>query len=169
MSSNQNRRKPPHFFPLKNHKNTKKYSYELRSILGNGAFATVYKYERVSTKKVYACKIVYLDLLKNAQHKIKLGSEIKLHSSMQHKNIVQFYEHIVDKNIVFMILELCPNGSLHEIIQHRRKITEPEACFWFKQIVHAVKYLHGQRVIHRDLKLGTNNSVSIVSENVFQH
>lgn len=41
-----------------------------------------------------------------------------------------------------------------ELHKRRRAITEPEARYFLYQIVQACSYLHANRVIHRDLKLG---------------
>lgn len=41
-----------------------------------------------------------------------------------------------------------------ELHKRRRAITEPEARYYLHQIVTACIYLHTNRVIHRDLKLG---------------
>jgi len=41
-----------------------------------------------------------------------------------------------------------------ELHKRRRAITEPEGRYFIHQIVLAVDYLHKNRVIHRDLKLG---------------
>lgn len=41
-----------------------------------------------------------------------------------------------------------------ELHKRRKILTEPETRFYMKQIVHGVCYLHGNNIIHRDLKLG---------------
>ena len=41
-----------------------------------------------------------------------------------------------------------------ELHKRRRAVTEPEARYFVRQIVLAVDYLHKNRIIHRDLKLG---------------
>jgi serine/threonine protein kinase len=73
---------------------------------------------------------------------------------MIHPNIVKFIECFEDNNNIYMILELCPNKSLMDMLRARKRFTEPEARFILLQLLGALKYMHGKKVIHRDLKLG---------------
>ena len=41
-----------------------------------------------------------------------------------------------------------------ELHKRRRTLTEPETRYYLKQIIDGTKYMHGRKVIHRDLKLG---------------
>ena len=43
---------------------------------------------------------------------------------------------------------------MNELIKRRRRLTEPEAAYFMLQMIQAVQYMHGNFVIHRDLKLG---------------
>lgn len=47
-----------------------------------------------------------------------------------------------------------PPQSLLELHKRRKALTEPEARYYLRQIVLGCQYLHLNRVIHRDLKLG---------------
>lgn len=73
---------------------------------------------------------------------------------MSHTNIVQFIDCFEDNVNVYILLEICPNGSLMELIKKRKTITEPEVRFFMTQICGGIQYMHSNRVIHRDLKLG---------------
>lgn len=53
-----------------------------------------------------------------------------------------------------MVLELCKNGSLMEMVKARKFLSEPEVRRYVIQMCGAIKYLHGKNVIHRDLKMG---------------
>ena len=55
---------------------------------------------------------------------------------------------------IYVILELCPNGSIMDMIRRRRCLSLPEVRRYTVQICGAVKYLHARNVIHRDLKMG---------------
>ena len=43
---------------------------------------------------------------------------------------------------------------MNEMIKRRKRLTEPEAAYFLSQLLQAVRYMHDQSVIHRDLKLG---------------
>lgn len=81
-------------------------------------------------------------------------SEIKIHRSLHHNNIVGFEHFFEDAENVYILLELCQNQSLNELLRRRKRLHELEVMCYVNQICAAVKYLHCHRVIHRDLKLG---------------
>ena len=86
--------------------------------------------------------------------KQKLISEIKIHKSLHHPNIVAFEHYFEDSENVYLLIEICLNQTLNELLKRRKKLTELEVQCYAVQIIKALKYLHAHRVIHRDLKLG---------------
>jgi len=51
-------------------------------------------------------------------------------------------------------LEICSNQTLNELIKRRKRLIEMEVMYYLSQIVNSLIYLHQNKVIHRDLKLG---------------
>lgn len=49
-------------------------------------------------------------------------------------------------------MELAQNGDLLDLINEKRKLSEGESRFFFRQICEAVLYCHQCNVAHRDLK-----------------
>lgn len=127
--------------------------YRRGTFLGEGGFARCFQMKD-SSGKIYAAKTVAKASIKNEKTKTKLLSEIKIHKSLKHPNIVNFVDCFEDDVNVYILLEICPNQSLMELLKTRKRVSEPEVRFFMVQIVGAIKYLHSRRVIHRDLKLG---------------
>ncbi|KII65416.1 Serine/threonine-protein kinase PLK1 [Thelohanellus kitauei] len=131
-----------------------KKRYIKGNFLGKGGFAKCYEVVDPDTNKVYACKIVSKSQLLKQHQKDKMASEIKIHKSMDHPNIVKFHSYFEDKLNVYIILELCAKRTLLELHKRRKCLTDPEVRYYLHQIVLACKYMHDNFVIHRDLKLG---------------
>lgn len=66
------------------------------------------------------------------------------------------FEHFFeDEDNVYLLLELCENQTLADLMRRRWFLTEFEAAYYMKQIINGLKYMHRVgRVLHRDLKLG---------------
>jgi polo-like kinase 1 len=73
---------------------------------------------------------------------------------LKHKHICEYKHFFDDRENCYILLELCHNQSLNEMLKRRKRVTEPEAQYFLVQLLQAVAYMHDQCVIHRDLKLG---------------
>jgi polo-like kinase 1 len=105
-------------------------------------------------KKIFAAKVVAKSSLVKSRAKQKLISEIKIHKSLHHPQIVAFEHYFEDTENVYILLEMCQNQTLNELLKRRKRLTEIEVQCYMVQLIKALKYLHSHRVIHRDLKLG---------------
>jgi polo-like kinase 1 len=84
----------------------------------------------------------------------QLQTEIKIHRAMKHANICEYKHFFEDKTNCYILLELCHNQSMNEMIKRRKCLTEEETRLLMLQMVDAVTFMHDSNVIHRDLKLG---------------
>ncbi|KAH8905501.1 Pkinase-domain-containing protein [Coniochaeta sp. PMI_546] len=126
--------------------------YQVGKLLGKGGFAICYEGKLAGTSKRYALKIVKSKMpLKMEQ---KFQTELQIHSKMRQQNIVQFHRAFTFEESTYLVLELCPNGSLMDMVKARKGLTEPEVRFYTVQIAGAIKYMHSKGIIHRDLKMG---------------
>ncbi|XP_030005646.1 serine/threonine-protein kinase PLK1 isoform X1 [Sphaeramia orbicularis] len=128
--------------------------YTRGRFLGKGGFAKCYEITDVDTKQVFAGKIVPKSLILKQHQREKMTSEIAIHKSLNHSNIVGFHGFFEDDDFVFVVLEICRRRSLLELHKRRKAVTEPEARYYMIHLLKGVQYLHNNRVIHRDLKLG---------------
>lgn len=51
-----------------------------------------------------------------------------------------------------MVLDFCPGGELFYLLKRVGKLNEPQALFYFAEIMLALEYLHNNNIIYRDLK-----------------
>jgi polo-like kinase 1 len=123
-------------------------------VLGKGGFATCYEVTDMEKNRILAAKIVSKASLTKKRALEKLLAEIKIHKSLQHEYIVHFEHVFEDKENVYILLEICPNQTLKELLKKQKRFTEPECATFMVQTILAIKYLHSKKIIHRDLKLG---------------
>jgi polo-like kinase 1 len=131
----------------------KNKEYKIGNLLGKGGFANCFEVFDESGERL-AVKIVPKKILNKTTAKQKLKTEIKIHKILNHKNIVKFIDVFEDNENVYIILELCDNKSLNELIKSRKRITELEVKYYLFQTIEALTYLKKKRIVHRDLKLG---------------
>merc|ERR1712241_802851 len=93
-----------------------------------------------------------------------MSQEIRLHKAVSHNHLVKLFSYFEDSNFVYIVLELCRKRSLMELHKRRKAVTEPESRYFVHQILLGCKYLHDNKIIHRDLKLGNvflNDSMEV--------
>lgn len=129
-------------------------TYVLKKIIGRGAYAQCYL-TTIETGENFAMKIIKLADLKSEKVLQKLQSEISIHSTLDHPNVVKMYTSFQNSEFVFMILELCERGALDELLKKNGKLKEKYVTKFVSQLIKGLMYLHYQKsVVHRDLKLG---------------
>lgn len=73
--------------------------------------------------------------------------------TLDHPNVLKFYEAYKDEKKMFMVTEICPGGELFDVIENRgRPFTEKEASDIMYQIMLAVNYIHLNDIIHRNIQ-----------------
>jgi polo-like kinase 1 len=55
---------------------------------------------------------------------------------------VSFKHVFEDKDNVYILLEICENKSLSDLLKKRKRLTDQEVKCFLVQILNAVKYLH---------------------------
>ena len=128
--------------------------YTKGKLLGRGGFAHCYEFTCQDNNKIFAAKVINKENLSQPRQKQKLLIEIKIHKSLHHNQVVAFEHNFEDKDNVYILLELCQNQTLNELLKRRKTLTEIEVQCYIIQLIKGLQYLHSHKIIHRDLKLG---------------
>ncbi|OHT14631.1 CAMK family protein kinase [Tritrichomonas foetus] len=128
-------------------------TYNVRHVLGQGGFGTVFEVFHLESGKKFAIKAIPLANLQDKSLRQKQRDEIEIQQALNHENILKCYQCFQDEFNLYILLELCPYHSVNRILKKRGKLTEFETADILFQVMQGIKYLHDQNVIHRDLKL----------------
>ena len=126
--------------------------------IGKGAFGTVYLTTKDGNINYFATKIIKKSIADSPKVKKYFHNEIEILKEIKHKNIMELIEMKQSEENYYLVCELCNGGSLHHCVNkylkmYRKPFSEEIVQFLMKQIIEALKYLHGLHIIHRDLKL----------------
>ncbi|KAK2388234.1 mitogen-activated protein kinase kinase kinase [Trifolium repens] len=120
--------------------------------LGGGSFGSVY--EGISDDGIFFAvkEVSLLDQGDQGKQSVyQLEQEIALLSRFEHDNIVQYYGTEMDESKLYIFIELVTKGSLRNLYQ-RYTLRDSQVSAYTRQILHGLKYLHDQNVVHRDIK-----------------
>jgi tribbles-like protein len=101
----------------------------------------------LGTRTACSCKIVAEDKL---FHLLRPYLELP-----DHANIIRPVEvvHLDNAGGTFVFFDAAPRLDLHGLLRQKKRVSEPQAVVYFRQIVSAVAHCHGNFVVVRDLKL----------------
>lgn len=129
-----------------------KYRYEIKEILGKGAFGTVVSVIDHSYKRapIFGCKIIKNDLKCSLQsiEEIKIMKKVR-----DHENIVKYIKHFNFRSHMIIIMEIL-GVSIYEAIKINKfngfGLNVVKRIL--RDVLEGVKYLHCNDIIHCDLK-----------------
>ena len=143
--------------------------YSLLKCIGKGAFGEVYLTSKIGSNQFFATKKVSKQKADSPAIKKYFINEITILREIHHKNIIHFetIKHTIHN--YYIITEFCNGGGLSDCLKRYKLLygtafPEEIVQYLMRQIVEALKYLHGKRIIHRDLKL---DNILVTFENEY--
>nr|Q8CFH6.1 RecName: Full=Serine/threonine-protein kinase SIK2; AltName: Full=Salt-inducible kinase 2; Short=SIK-2; AltName: Full=Serine/threonine-protein kinase SNF1-like kinase 2 [Mus musculus]BAC53845.1 salt inducible kinase 2 [Mus musculus] len=125
--------------------------YDIEGTLGKGNFAVVKLGRHRTTKTEVAIKIIDKSQL-DAVNLEKIYREVQIMKMLDHPHIIKLYQVMETKSMLYLVTEYAKNGEIFDYLANHGRLNESEARRKFWQILSAVDYCHGRKVVHRDLK-----------------
>ncbi|XP_061104559.1 serine/threonine-protein kinase 10 isoform X2 [Conger conger] len=126
--------------------------WEIIGELGDGAFGKVYKAKNKETGVLAAAKVIET---KSEEELEDYMVEIDILASCNHHYIVKLLDAFYYDNKLWIMIEFCPGGAVDAVmLELDRGLLEPQIQVICRQMLEALVYLHGMKIIHRDLKAG---------------
>jgi len=140
---------------LKPHGEIEEITYTLISLLGRGETARVYEVSSAKTGEHFAMKIVPKNLGEEclrdeASLKQRIVREISIQKRLDHPNILGLKHAFEDQDNVYILLELCSRETLKDLVKKLGVLNEDLSKRYIIQLANALKYLHSQKIIHRE-------------------
>ncbi|PLB51776.1 putative CDK9 [Aspergillus steynii IBT 23096] len=133
--------------------------FEFLGKLGEGTFGEVYKARSKKEGSIVALKKILMHNEKDG-FPITALREIKLLKMLSHNNILQLMEMAVERSkgegrkkpSMYMVTPYMEHDLSGLLENPAVSFTQPQIKCYMLQLLEGLKYLHGNRILHRDMK-----------------
>uniref|UniRef100_A0A1I8G1W8 Protein kinase domain-containing protein n=1 Tax=Macrostomum lignano TaxID=282301 RepID=A0A1I8G1W8_9PLAT len=120
--------------------------------LGDGAFGEVFRARHRQSGQQAAIKQVSID---SDEDLMESMAEVSVLAKCSHANITRLMDAFLHSGKLWLCLEFCEFGALDSVMMELdRGLSESQIQFVCLEMTRALHYLHGNGIIHRDLKAG---------------
>ncbi len=130
--------------------------FELLQYIGKGSTGVVYeaRYKKNKRKQKFAIKFK-INLDKKEDKEIQ---EVSILKKLHHQKISEIFAYTkINDYSNFCVLELGNHGDIEnfqKVLLKRKVLSETIICYFTKQILEALAYIHRCKIIHMDIKQG---------------
>ena len=119
--------------------------------IGTGTYSKCYLVKCQRYDVFYCAKVTPLDPAMVDEDGLLRDCELAALMSLDHPNIIQLFQYFTAYNHVFLILELCDQGTLLDMITNNQ-LQKMSIRGIMKALASALAYCHDQGIAHRDVK-----------------
>jgi serine/threonine protein kinase len=136
-------------------KSLQKGKYIIDQELGEGGFGITYKAINQSLDRVVVIKTLKLSSSQSenlTELRDKFLEEARSLVKCSHPNIVRFQEFFIENGLPYIVMDYIPGKTLDEIVIPNNPLPEETAINYIRQLGEALKVVHQNGLLHRDVK-----------------
>ncbi len=126
--------------------------YEVVGTIGAGGMGVVYEAHHRSLERIVAVKMLTAGSGVDDEDRVRFEREALILSRLSHPNIVQFYAYGVWSNVPYIVIERVNGQSLQQLLSKNQPLELRVALNIARQVCEGLQHVHGNDVLHRDLK-----------------
>ena len=127
--------------------------YKFKNCLGGGHFGTVRKAYKKTDKETFTYYAIKSIPMKNLSSNIDdFVKEVDIISTLDHPNIIKFYETYHDKFFFHIVMELCKGKEISYQMTYNGCMEEKKVVHIIFKVLLAIAHCHNRGITHRDLK-----------------
>ena len=126
--------------------------YKLIDELGRGSFATVYVARDTENNRIYAMKVMHLELLEDGDLLARFQREVHILLHLSDPHIVRIVDYGEENNMNFIVMEYIDGQNLKYHILTQGPMELSRALDYTRQIAEGLDTAYKHGVVHRDIK-----------------
>jgi serine/threonine-protein kinase len=126
--------------------------YEILSMLGSGAFGTVWRARDLSLEREVALKALHPAIARDDRAVRAFWREAKLAAQLAHPAIVPIYDWDSSGDLSWYTMELAEEGSVASLVARSGPRQTAEIATQVEQVLDGLIVAHANGILHRDLK-----------------
>ncbi|KAL4942819.1 hypothetical protein BDV06DRAFT_156665 [Aspergillus oleicola] len=125
--------------------------FRLLRVVGKGAFGKVRIVEKKDTGLTFALKYIRKEEVVRSESVRNIIRERRMLEHLNHAFLCNLRYSFQDIEYIYIVVDLMNGGDLRFHIS-RKCFTEDAVRFWLAELGCALRYIHSQGIIHRDVK-----------------
>jgi serine/threonine-protein kinase len=126
--------------------------YKLIDERGRGSFATVYLARDLEDNRIYAVKVMHLELSSDSELLARFQREAHILLNLSDAHIVRIFDYGNDNNMNYIVMDYIDGQSLKYYMINQGPLEPLRALNYARQITEGLDTAYKQGVVHRDIK-----------------
>ena len=126
--------------------------YTLRSVLGEGGMATLYRGWDTQLEREVAVKVLRPQYGSDPEFVTRFRHEARSAGSLSHPNIVSVHDYGSEDGAQFIVMELVDGRDLAAVIREHAPLSVDDAVEIATQAAAGIEAAHRRGIVHRDVK-----------------